>query len=85
LRGRVSHDGSPAVLERKEWQDVIPLYTSLQQAAAAATFSLKEVIMSAPDTIIKKQKKRHKPAIWGLWLSLAVVVIAAISATVYFS
>jgi hypothetical protein len=41
--------------------------------------------MSAPDTNIKKQKKRHKPAIWGLWLSLAVVVIAAISATLYFS
>ncbi|WP_299953054.1 hypothetical protein [uncultured Roseobacter sp.] len=34
--------------------------------------------MSAPDTNIERQKKRHKPAIWGLWggLFLAVILIA---------
>jgi hypothetical protein len=41
--------------------------------------------MSAPDTNIKKQKKRHKPAIWGIWISVAVVVIAGAAAILYFS
>ncbi|MBW4707860.1 hypothetical protein KX928_08690 [Roseobacter sp. YSTF-M11] len=35
--------------------------------------------MSAPDTNIGKQKKRHRPALWGLWLGLALAVILVLA------
>lgn len=41
--------------------------------------------MSAPDVNVKRQKKRHRPAVWGIWISVAVVVVAGVAAIAYFT
>ncbi|MEJ6392131.1 hypothetical protein V8J82_02625 [Gymnodinialimonas sp. 2305UL16-5] len=39
--------------------------------------------MSAPDTNVKKQARRHSPSLYGITLALAVAVIAVVIFSVW--
>jgi hypothetical protein len=36
--------------------------------------------MSAPDTNVTKQARRHKPALWGIAIALGIAAVAAVVA-----
>ena len=36
--------------------------------------------MSAPDTNIERQTRRHKPSLWGIGIALAAAAVFAITA-----
>lgn len=35
--------------------------------------------MSAPNTNVKRQEKRHRPAIWGIGVALLIAILAAVA------
>lgn len=40
--------------------------------------------MSAPNTNIEKQAKRHAPSIWGITIALMIALLAALGAAVWY-